>query len=89
MKDGARHAEILKILDKVRGCNELRNQTAHEIVNIDKEKFRDAVGLLPHEFIKACKTLLCLYYGEGVGKLQNMYDDINGWIRESLRQAEA
>lgn len=88
-KDGARHTEILKILDKVRGCNELRNQTAHEIVNIDKEKFRAAVGLLPHEFIKACKTLLCLYYGEGVGKLQNMYDDINGWIRESLRQAEA
>lgn len=89
VKDGVRHAEILKILDKVRGCNELRNQTAHEIVNIDKEKFRAAVGLLPHEFIKACKTLLCLYHGEGVGKLQNMYDDINGWIRESLRQAEA
>lgn len=87
VQDVERHEKVLRILDKVRGCNQLRNQTAHEIVNIDKETFRAAVGLLPQEFIKACSDLLCLYYGGKVRKLQNLYDDLNGWIRDSLERA--
>lgn len=73
-----------KIIHNLSNLKNLRNETAHEITNIDKDKFAKKVKLKPEEVIESFWNLLLILYGETVMKSRYIYDNINVWIEKSL-----
>ena len=68
-------------MDKLR---KLRNNTAHEIINVTEETIKKRTGLTPDDIMKSFWHLLSVLYGPDVNRQRMAYKRLNQWIEESL-----
>lgn len=89
-KDAEKHHEFMAdtlmvstnpYMDKLR---KLRNNTAHEIINVTEETIKKRTGLTPDDIMKSFWHLLSVLYGPGVNRQRMAYKRLNQWIEESL-----
>ena len=89
-KDAEKHHEFMAdslmvstnpYMDKLR---KLRNNTAHEIINVTEETIKKRTGLTPDDIMKSFWHLLSVLYGSGVNRQRMAYKRLNQWIEESL-----
>ena len=80
-------ADLRKIInyDAHRGTLlDVRNKIAHQIANIDRDKFYSWTRITPEDMLGTFFHMLVLLYGSNIGAQKNMYEKINEWIRRSL-----
>ena len=63
---------------------DIRNKIAHQIANIDRDKFFAWAKITPEDMLGTFFHMLMLLYGSNIGAQKNMYENINQWIRQSL-----
>lgn len=68
-------------MDKLR---KLRNNTAHEIINVTEETIQKRTGLTPDDIMTSFWNLLSIIYGSPVNRQRMAYKRLNQWIGESL-----
>ena len=89
-KDAEKHHEFMTdplmnsanpYMDKLR---KLRNNTAHEIINVTEETIQKRTGLTPDDIMTSFWNLLSIIYGSPVNRQRMAYKRLNQWIGESL-----
>lgn len=89
-RDRKMGGDVARLLSEIEfhKFNSLRNETAHELINVTKKKFCERVGLDPEKFIKILWQLFIrIYEDKKLEKCRGMYDDLNEWIIDSLNEA--
>lgn len=84
-KDKAKHTEMLESLDRVEKVIRLRNEVAHNMLDIDEEEFRNRTQMNSDALIEELFKLLRLTYGDDIRNLRNVYTQINQWITKLLK----
>lgn len=69
-------------IDNIR---KLRNNTAHEIINVTKETVVQRTGMNPGDIIQSCWHLLSLTYGQEINRQRMAYKKMNQWIEDTLK----
>jgi len=83
MQDALQNNVLIQHINDLRY---LRNETAHEITNINREKFVEKVGLQPKQIMKSFWNLLEILYGTDIVNIRSTYDIINNKIEKSLEE---
>ncbi len=66
----------------------MRNEVAHNVLNIDEKEFSRRLQMRSDEFIGVLFFLLTQLYGEDIRKLRNVYERYNQWILQGLRDGK-
>lgn len=82
-----RHTDFMKnsLINHIDNIRKLRNNAAHEIVNVTKETVMKRTGMNPSEIIQSCWQLLSLTYGPEINRQRMAYKNINQWIEDTLK----
>ena len=73
------------LINHIDNIRKLRNNAAHEIVNVTKETVMKRTGMNPSEIIQSCWQLLSLTYGPEINRQRMAYKNINQWIEDTLK----
>lgn len=83
------HESIIAELKLLRGVEEkLRNNVAHEIYNVSEKTLKAETGLSSEELIKHLRKLMELVFENKVKGFNNVYDEVNMMIIQSLNFKE-
>lgn len=82
-----RYTDFMKnsLINHIDNIRKLRNNAAHEIVNVTKETVMKRTGMNPSEIIQSCWQLLSLTYGPEINRQRMAYKNINQWIEDTLK----
>ena len=89
-KDLKMAEDVKNLLSKIefKKFNKLRNEAAHELINVTKVKFAERTGMDSPKFIKLLWELFTrVYEDKKLEKCRGLYDDLNEWIIESLNES--
>ncbi len=97
VKDKEKHDSLLNDLGRIINYDnrkiskhtllDIRNQLAHRITNIDRDRFISWTNIEPGEMLDIFWHMLRILYGESVGNQRNMYEKINGWIQTAMNES--
>lgn len=88
--DGEKHRDFMndplmnpenKYIDELR---KLRNNTAHEIVNVSADTVKQRTGMNPSDIMQSFWHLLSVILGLQVNRQRSAYRQLNQWIDQSL-----
>ena len=82
--DSVLHAGMMAELEQIKELRDLRNEAAHEIVNVTEDRFRQKVGMGSQEAVSCFCRMLALVYGDKVRAMRSTYRDLNVWIGQAL-----
>lgn len=82
--DSVLHAGMMAELEQIKELRDLRNEAAHEIVNVTEARFRQKVGMGSQEVVSCFCRMLALVYGDKVRAMRSTYRDLNAWIGQAL-----
>ena len=82
--DSVLHAGMMAELEQIKELRDLRNEAAHEIVNVTEARFRQKVGMGSQEAVSCFCRMLALVYGDKVRAMRSAYRDLNAWIGQAL-----
>ena len=82
--DSVRHAGMMAELEQIKEVRNLRNETAHEMVNVTEKRFHEAVGIGSQEAMGCFCRMLVLIYGDKVRAMRSVYRDLNAWVEQAL-----
>lgn len=82
--DSVLHAGMMAELEQIKELRDLRNEAAHEIVNVTEDRFRQKVGMGSQEAVSCFCRMLALVYGDKVRAMRSTYRDLNAWIGQAL-----
>lgn len=82
--DSVLHAGMMAELEQIKELRDLRNEAAHEIVNVTEDRFRQKVGIGSQEAVSCFCRMLALVYGDKVRAMRSTYRDLNAWIGQAL-----
>jgi len=85
IKDAELHERVMAELDQVACARELRNYAAHEMVNVTRASFTEAVGMGPDVLLNHFWQLLLLLCGPRIRPLRGIYDNLNRWLAKEMR----
>ena len=71
-------------LEQIKEVRNLRNETAHEMVNVTEKRFHEAVGIGSQEAMGCFCRMLVLIYGDKVRTMRSIYRDLNAWVEQAL-----
>ena len=83
-RDSVLHAGMMAELEQIKELRDLRNEAAHEIVNVTEDRFRQKVGMGSQEAVSCFCRMLALVYGDKVRAMRSTYRDLNAWIGQAL-----
>ncbi len=83
--DKAKHAEMLESLYRVEKVIRLRNEIAHNMLDIDEEEFYIRTQMTSRFLVEELFKMLRLTYGEDIRNLRKIYIQINQWIEKLLK----
>lgn len=87
--DAERHTAFMKEplmeLKNIDNVRKLRNNTAHEIINVTQETIVQRTGMNPNNIIQSCWHLLSLTYGKEINRQRMAYKQLNKWIEDTLQ----
>ena len=78
------HTAVMAELESIADIRQLRNEAAHEIVNVTEARFRQKVGMGSQEAVSCFCRMLALVYGDKVRAMRSAYRDLNAWIGQAL-----
>lgn len=84
VKDVIRHKEVLTDLEMCHAILTLRNQAAHEIIDITEEKFKLRINMTSAELMNLFFHMLSKICGYDLSAQRGIYKHINEWIKGSL-----
>ena len=84
VRDADLHAEVMAELESIADIRKLRNEAAHEMVNVTEERFRQKIGMGSQEVLSCFCRMLALVYGDKVRAMRSTYRDLNAWIGQAL-----
>lgn len=79
------HKAIKEKLAKISDVRRLRNDAAHEIMNVTEDIFRQRLNMTSQEMVSIFFDMLRLIYGEEITPLRGTYKNINRWIAEAIK----
>lgn len=85
IRDAALHAQVMAEVEQVACARELRNSAAHEMVNVTRASFVEAVGMEPAALLNHFWQMLLLLCGSRIRNLRGIYDDLNRNLARELR----
>ncbi len=87
--DAEKHASFMgdSLMNEqnIENIRKLRNNTAHEIVNVTKDIVIQRTGMNPGDIIQSCWHLLSLTCGQEINRQRMAYKQINQWIENTLK----
>ena len=84
IRDAKLHTAVMVELESIADIRQLRNEAAHEIVNVTEDQFRQKVGMGSQEAVSCFCRMLALVYGDKVRAMRSTYRDLNAWIGQAL-----
>ena len=84
IRDAKLHTAVMVELESIADIRQLRNEAAHEIVNVTEDRFRQKVGMGSQEAVSCFCRMLALVYGDKVRAMRSTYRDLNVWIGQAL-----
>lgn len=84
IRDAKLHTAVMVELESIADIRQLRNEAAHEIVNVTEDQFRQKVGMGSQEAVSCFCRMLALVYGDKVRAMRSAYRDLNAWIGQAL-----
>lgn len=84
IRDAKLHTAVMAELESIADIRQLRNEAAHEIVNVTEDQFRQKVGMGSQEAVSCFCRMLALVYGDKVRAMRSTYRDLNAWIGQAL-----
>ena len=84
VRDAKLHTAVMAELESIADIRQLRNETAHEIVNVTEDRFQQKVGMGSQEAVSCFCRMLALVYGDKVRAMRSAYRDLNAWIGQTL-----
>ena len=84
VRDAKLHTAVMVELESIADIRQLRNEAAHEIVNVTEDRFRQKVGMGSQEAVSCFCRMLALVYGDKVRAMRSTYRDLNVWIGQAL-----
>lgn len=84
IRDAKLHMAVMAELESIVDIRQLRNEAAHEIVNVTEDRFRQKVGMGSQEAVSCFCRMLALVYGDKVRAMRSTYRDLNAWIGQAL-----
>lgn len=84
IRDAKLHMAVMAELESIADIRQLRNEAAHEIVNVTEDRFRQKVGMGSQEAVSCFCRMLALVYGDKVRAMRSTYRDLNAWIGQAL-----
>ena len=84
IRDAKLHVAVMAELESIADIRQLRNEAAHEIVNVTEDRFRQKVGMGSQEAVSCFCRMLALVYGDKVRAMRSTYRDLNAWIGQAL-----
>ena len=84
IRDAKLHTAVMVELESIADIRQLRNEAAHEIVNVTEDQFRQMVGMGSQEAVSCFCRMLALVYGDKVRAMRSTYRDLNAWIGQAL-----
>ena len=84
VRDAKLHTAVMAELESIADIRQLRNEAAHEIVNVTEARFRQKVGMGSQEAVSCFCRMLALVYGDKVRAMRSAYRDLNAWIGQTL-----
>ena len=84
IRDAKLHTAVMAELESIADIRQLRNEAAHEIVNVTEDRFRQKVGMGSQEAVSCFCRMLALVYGDKVRAMRSTYRDLNAWIGQAL-----
>ena len=84
VRDAKLHTAVMVELESIADIRQLRNEAAHEIVNVTEDQFRQKVGMGSQEAVSCFCRMLALVYGDKVRAMRSTYRDLNAWIGQAL-----
>ncbi len=84
VRDADLHAAVMAELESIADIRKLRNEAAHEMVNVTEERFRQKIGMGSQEVLSCFCRMLALVYGDKVRAMRSTYRDLNAWIGQAL-----
>ena len=84
VRDAKLHTAVMAELESIADIRQLRNETAHEIVNVTEDRFRQKTGMGSQEAVSCFCRMLALVYGDKVRAMRSTYRDLNAWIGQAL-----
>ena len=84
IRDAKLHTAVMVELESIADIRQLRNEAAHEIVNVTEDRFRQKVGMGSQEAVSCFCRMLALVYGDKVRAMRSTYRDLNAWIGQAL-----
>ena len=82
------HVSMMAELERIAEVRKLRNETAHEMVNVTEDRFHQSVGMGSQEAMSCFSRMLALIYGDKVRAMRSVYRDLNVWIGQVLEVHE-
>lgn len=82
--DSVLHAGMMAELEQIKELRDLRNEAAHEIVNVTEDRFQQKAGMGSQEAVSCFCRMLALVYGDKVRAMRSAYRDLNAWIGQTL-----
>lgn len=84
VRDAKLHTAVMAELESIADIRQLRNEAAHEIVNVTEDRFQQKVGMGSQEAVSCFCRMLALVYGDKVRAMRSTYRDLNAWIGQAL-----
>lgn len=85
-KDEQIHVEMLSLIDKVENIIKMRNEVAHNMLNIEEAEFQARMNTNSADLIGTLFDMLSCIYGDEVRNVRNTYNQFNQWIMELLKK---